>query len=140
MKWYKSLPAVVAVCVVSSSCSNGMEEGSTSSSTPAATTPATITVPPPSQQPQQTAAAGSVQLNPPHGQPGHRCDIKVGEPLNAAAPATITTQPQQQPMGTVVPPPPVQSTTEAGKNPAHGQPGHRCDIAVGAPLNSKPAQ
>jgi len=25
-----------------------------------------------------------------------------------------------------------------GMNPAHGQPGHRCDIAVGAPLNSKP--
>jgi hypothetical protein len=24
-------------------------------------------------------------------------------------------------------------------NPQHGQPGHRCDIAVGAPLNSKPA-
>ena len=24
----------------------------------------------------------------------------------------------------------------AGMNPAHGQPGHRCDIAVGAPLNS----
>jgi len=24
-------------------------------------------------------------------------------------------------------------------NPAHGQPGHRCDIAVGAPLNSAPA-
>jgi hypothetical protein len=25
-------------------------------------------------------------------------------------------------------------------NPSHGQPGHRCDIAVGAPLNSKPTQ
>jgi hypothetical protein len=27
-----------------------------------------------------------------------------------------------------------------GLNPAHGQPNHRCDIAVGAPLNSAPAQ
>jgi hypothetical protein len=26
-----------------------------------------------------------------------------------------------------------------GMNPAHGQPGHRCDIPVGSPLNSKPA-
>ena len=26
----------------------------------------------------------------------------------------------------------------SGMNPPHGQPGHRCDIAVGAPLNSKP--
>lgn len=137
MKWYKLLPAVVAVCVVTYSCSNGLEEGRSSSSTPAATTPATINVPPP-QQPQQTSA-GAVQLNPPHGQPGHRCDIKVGEPLTGAAPATISTQTQQQPMGTVVPPP-AQGATAAGKNPAHGQPGHRCDIAVGAPLNSKPTQ
>ena len=27
----------------------------------------------------------------------------------------------------------------AGMNPAHGQPSHRCDIPVGAPLNSPPA-
>ncbi|MDI5950490.1 hypothetical protein [Flavobacterium yafengii] len=26
-----------------------------------------------------------------------------------------------------------------GMNPAHGQPSHRCDIPVGAPLNSPPA-
>ena len=25
--------------------------------------------------------AGSGKLNPAHGQPGHRCDIKVGDPL-----------------------------------------------------------
>lgn len=30
---------------------------------------------------------------------------------------------------------PLQQTT-AALNPAHGMPGHRCDIAVGAPLNS----
>ena len=30
-------------------------------------------------------------------------------------------------------------TTAAGMNPAHGQTGHRCDIAVGAPLNSPAA-
>lgn len=28
--------------------------------------------------------------------------------------------------------------TAEGMNPAHGQPGHRCDIPVGAPLNSPP--
>ena len=38
-----------------------------------------------------------------------------------------------------------QSTTTqmqatAGLNPPHGQPGHRCEIPVGAPLDSKPAQ
>lgn len=31
------------------------------------------------------------------------------------------------------------TTTAAGQNPAHGQPGHRCDIPVGAALNT-PAQ
>lgn len=28
------------------------------------------------------------------------------------------------------------AVTMAGMNPAHGEPNHRCDIAVGAPLNS----
>lgn len=91
--------------------------------------PATGGVPP-------QAAAGTA-LNPPHGQPGHRCDINVGAPLNSKpvqaaaapvvtnAPATATAQPAPQ-------------ITQPGMNPAHGQPGHRCDIAVGAPLNSKP--
>ena len=27
--------------------------------------------------------------------------------------------------------------TTVGINPAHGQPGHRCDIAVGAPVSNK---
>jgi hypothetical protein len=26
-------------------------------------------------------ASGGAGINPPHGQPGHRCDIKVGDPL-----------------------------------------------------------
>lgn len=63
-------------------------------------------------QQTQTIPAGKVTLNPPHGEPGHRCDIAVGQPLNSA---------------------PVQQTN-ANVNPPHGQPGHRCDLAVGAPL------
>lgn len=31
---------------------------------------------------------------------------------------------------------PAPNTATAGLNPAHGAPGHRCDIPVGAPLNS----
>ena len=30
--------------------------------------------------------------------------------------------------------------TAAGMNPAHGQPGHKCEIPVGAPLNSAPSK
>ena len=92
-----------------------------------------------SQTAQQTTAPG---MNPPHGQPNHRCDIAVGAPLNSkpAAPAitqAATNAPIQAtpvPMNTQT----AQQTTAPGMNPPHGQPNHRCDIAVGAPLNSKP--
>jgi hypothetical protein len=80
-------------------------------------------------------------MNPPHGQPNHRCDIAVGAPLNSkpAAPATTTgTTVNAQPQVTMKE---IANTTKTapGMNPPHGEPGHRCDIAVGAPLNSKPA-
>jgi len=97
-------------------------------------------------------------MNPAHGQPGHRCDIPVGAPLNsppgqgaqqqaapssaqpsqggflggnaqAQAPAQQQAAPQQQM--------PKQETAPGMKgkpNPAHGQPGHRCDVSVGQPL------
>lgn len=110
-------------------------------------------------------------LNPPHGQPNHRCDIPVGAPLNSApnTPKTTTTTtasntsntPAQANETQVSSPttgaanssfsptvenagklnkPQTQSTSTANKgpkpatNPAHGQPYHRCDIAVGSPL------
>lgn len=89
-------------------------------------------------------------LNPAHGQPGHRCDIAVGAPLNSptksTSPAVQTTtvaQPVTAPTS-VTTTPAAQTATVNAKgeklNPAHGQPNHRCDIAVGAPLNSKPTQ
>ena len=82
-------------------------------------------------------------LNPAHGLPGHRCDLAVGAPLNNT-PVIVP-----QPAPTVQQPQPVvvsktqqvinpNTTSAAGINPAHGQPGHRCDIAVGASLSSNP--
>jgi hypothetical protein len=71
-------------------------------------------------------------MNPPHGQPNHRCDIAVGAPLNSkpAQPTTISSKPVVTPTAI--------TTTEAQNsiklNPKHGEAGHRCDIAVGAPL------
>lgn len=92
-----------------------------------------------------TAAKSQAGLNPAHGQPGHRCDIPVGAPLNsppgkaATAPqASITQSPAQT---ATINQSPVQTAnikTAPGMNPPHGQPGHRCDIPVGQPLNSKP--
>ncbi len=83
-------------------------------------------------------------LNPPHGEPYHGCDIPVGAPLNSKPVANTenqsvaTPQPIQQQV-TVAPQTGVHTGVTAegfsGKpNPPHGQPGHRCDIAVGAIL------
>lgn len=90
----------------------------------------------------------STALNPKHGLPGHRCDIAVGAPLSSApatkaqTPASIQTTTPTNQIQT-----PVLNTTQTatasktatGLNPKHGLPGHRCDIAVGAPLDGKPA-
>lgn len=88
-------------------------------------------------------------INPAHGQPGHRCDIAVGAPLNSAPTQTQTQTTTTQTAQTMQVNPGKQvvttTTTAApvkvakGMNPSHGQPGHRCDIPVGAPLNSPKA-
>ncbi|OSZ77774.1 hypothetical protein CAP36_15545 [Chitinophagaceae bacterium IBVUCB2] len=103
--------------------------------------------------PTQAANTTSSALNPEHGKPGHRCDIAVGAPLNSkpttptvATPTISTPTSVSQPVVTQNSPvvnssKPVTATkSAAGINPAHGQPGHRCDIAVGASLDSKPIQ
>ena len=95
----------------------------------------------PVANPAQTAtnvAAATARLNPAHGQPGHRCDIAVGAALpadNAATAPAAGISPLVAPAPSLSPAP----ASTAGLNPAHGQPGHRCDIPVGSPLNSKPA-
>ena len=80
-------------------------------------------------------------LNPEHGLPGHRCDISVGSPLNSpagntAAPAVQTTAPAPAPVMTPAPTNTPTSGSSAKLNPPHGQPGHDCAIAVGAPLKN----
>lgn len=96
-----------------------------------------------------SAASGTLVLNPAHGQPGHRCDIAVGAPLNGTAAintpvvnSSTATKSQTNATPDITSPPvttlPATNAPPNGLNPQHGQPGHRCDIAVGAPLNSKP--
>jgi len=82
-------------------------------------------------------------MNPKHGQPGHRCDIAVGSPLSDTAkikPVQAGTPVSPTVQNILANPVVDTSSVVAGMNPKHGQPGHRCDIAVGAPLNSKPKQ
>ncbi|MBW6490909.1 MAG: hypothetical protein K0B15_06900 [Lentimicrobium sp.] len=76
--------------------------------------------------PEQTTTA--VVLNPPHGQPGHICEIPVGSPL-PSTPANTTTQIKTNETAKPV-------ETAQRLNPPHGQPGHRCEIPVGAPLDT----
>ena len=113
------------------------------------------TVPPQMVTTTQTApvpVAVGKGMNPSHGQPGHRCDIPVGAPLNSppGKGATTTTPATPGKAYTVTSTPnkttatnsgvpallstPAPVTTAPGMNPPHGQAGHRCDIAVGAPL------
>lgn len=95
------------------------------------------------QQPVKVAAG----MNPSHGQPGHRCDIAVGAPLNSPIGKAAITQAQVQPQNTTTSSGQQFTTdgksvitttpsvvTAPGMNPPHGQAGHDCAVAVGAPL------
>ena len=90
-------------------------------------------------------------LNPAHGQPYHRCDIAVGAPIDSPAPvqnAAPQMIPQSAPNAgfntnpiTPSPAPSAPSVSSSAAigpkpalNPPHGEPHHRCDLQVGAPL------
>ncbi len=95
---------------------------------------------PTTAQPASTSAPSTATgaVNPPHGQPGHNCDIAVGAPLSGAtAPAQNGTvapagQPSGQPALTVQPG--TGAPANVRLNPPHGQPGHNCAVEVGKPL------
>ena len=80
-----------------------------------------------------TENSSGKNLNPKHGEPGHRCDIAVGAPLDSKP-----VQAAQAITGKPVVTQTINTKVAKGMNPPHGQPNHRCDIAVGAPLTSKP--
>jgi hypothetical protein len=103
-----------------------------------------------SSVPVNTAkAVSTARLNPAHGQPGHDCSIAVGAPLKSTAAAAKPAPASAQPVATSTPTfetksvaaPAVSSVPNlnpnAKINPAHGQPGHDCAVAVGAPLPVK---
>lgn len=99
----------------------------------------------PSTTTTASATVTPAGMNPPHGQPKHRCDIPVGSPLNTPVAKTVSTPkttvvstPVETNTTVTVPPllatTPETTPTPEGMNPPHGQAKHRCDIAVGAPL------
>ncbi|SOE20375.1 hypothetical protein SAMN06298216_0870 [Spirosomataceae bacterium TFI 002] len=148
-----SLSSFIFLGMVACNSDNGLQSSSIESST--TTVPASnVIVPPPT-----TSASGSVDqtsgtvyypptmtgqflspsttgINPAHGQPGHDCAVAVGAPLNKAASSVPTTAAvnvptESQPLVASTP----NLTPNLKINPAHGQPGHDCAVAVGAPLD-----
>ena len=120
---------------------------STDTSTPVTSVPVAVKT----NQPAAVQTASTPpKLNPPHGEPYHRCDIPVGSPLNtptSAKPAPAVNRTGTSPTlanaaklnnaQAVNPTAPTVANATSGKpklNPAHGKPYHRCDITVGSPL------
>jgi len=114
--------AAAALLLGLMSCADSAKTENTTATTtaPAATAPAAT-------QNQAATPSSTVALNPPHGEPGHRCDIEVGAPLDGTPKPNLNV-----PSFT-----PSTSTVAPGLNPPHGQPGHDCGIPVGAPLTQK---
>ncbi len=148
---------IFAAAALAVSCKNTKNTEAQNSVTETATAPetksqenvATQTSAPENTTVASNTASDKPALNPPHGQPYHRCDIAVGAPIDSPAPvqnaAPQVTQPQSAPnagfnTNPISPSlaPPVTSTADIGPkpalNPPHGQPHHRCDLQVGAPL------
>ncbi len=86
-----ALLTVFAVFVIG--CNNSETTTESTATTPTQT-PAEQTTPPAQENTTTTAEpvidaaatttvtpSGDVKLNPPHGEPGHRCDLAVGAPL-----------------------------------------------------------
>lgn len=120
MKIASQIVAAAFVLGLMSCSDSGKTEQTTATNAPAPTAPVAT--------PNQGATpATAVALNPPHGEPNHRCDIEVGAPLN------LPPQPRlSAPVFT-----PGTPAVAPGTNPPHGQPGHDCSIPVGAPLTKK---
>ena len=156
MKYIAFAVSVFSV-VILASC--GQNEGSgarieaAKPTLPALSTPPAANTPSPfpatGNMPAAPIIAASAKLNPAHGQPGHRCDIAVGAALPATGSApgltlptpnapVINTPVQSTATTTPLVQPTAATTVAPGMNPAHGKPGHRCDIAVGQPLSSAP--
>ena len=117
--------------------SSGTTQPATASPDLSKTLPVTVANPPAATSQTPTGYATAPGMNPPHGQPSHRCDIPVGAPLSSPPGNQPTVATPSQPNTSA---PNTATATAPGMNPPHGQPNHRCDIPVGAPLNSAPAQ
>jgi len=116
----RKIPVILIILTlgVTVSCKEESKKTESTTKTSTSTTPTL-------SEDNASDSKGVVALNPAHGQPGHRCDIAVGAPLDSE-PAKSSTNTQSGA--------PLKNSGDVKLNPAHGQPGHRCDIKVGDPL------
>lgn len=152
----KILPLLIAATVISSCGKNQLANQTTNNSTVsesvADTAKGTTATESTSSATQNNTAPvattsndGKPALNPAHGEPFHRCDISVGAPIDSApqqaavpqnapqTPTSFNTNPISPAVTSSAAP--VQATgPKPALNPAHGEPHHRCDLQVGAPL------
>lgn len=107
------------------------------------TSPSSINVEIPGEQTEDGQPKSvDIALNPEHGMPGHRCEIPVGAPLTSQPgdfqnnTSPVESQPSLPEGGPRIQSQPVNpgASATARLNPAHGEPGHDCNIAVGDPL------
>ena len=132
----KIATVLIAACFLAA-CNSGLGSKDKAATPPPPSPLPAVNVPANSAPAQQTApGASTVALNPPHGQPGHSCEIPEGAPLNSA-PATGAAAPATGINMQTLPAASTPASPVAGKrlNPPHGQPGHSCDVPVGEPLN-----
>ena len=95
-----------------------------------------ITTPLPASAQPASDSNNAVALNPKHGEPGHRCDIPEGAPLNTAPASPAGGQPAGNVSPVVSQPTNVETGSSVRINPPHGQPGHDCAVEVGKPLKN----
>ena len=122
-----------------SSCSDSSSKepsSDTTSGVATESTPLPTMVDPSAILPTAQDPASAGPLNPAHGEPGHRCEIAVGAPLNSAPiEASTTITPGMTPGATPgMAPTPLPTNGSQRLNPAHGEPGHDCAVPVGSPL------
>lgn len=157
----KNLIVTALAAFVLVSCNNtdtatntNTETNNAESSTNNSSDASSFTIEESQEQNFNAAPSGSAsgKLNPPHGEPGHRCEIPVGAPLDSEPSSTPTeikidnsgtgnnTQSITPTFSNTASTPTFSTQTQGktatapGMNPPHGEPGHDCAIPVGAPL------
>lgn len=146
----KIIPFALMGLISLSACTDRTERSlkQTAPAVAPAPAPSTVSVPVPgSTDSNGKPKTVDIALNPEHGQPGHRCEIPVGAPLNSKPEdfknnAAIQQAPAAMPQGgprieTTIPAGGSSTSSTVKLNPPHGEPGHDCAVPVGQPLPAK---